>query len=54
MLIQNAVKITENHPDEFFLVSAHRHDYNKYTFKDGSFVAVDGGNFYVRRGSNNK
>lgn len=52
MLIQNAIKITEHYPEEFFLVSAHRHDFNNYTFKDGSSIAVDGGSGedgYIRR-----
>ena len=53
MIIQNAVKITENHPEEFFLVSAHRHDYNTYTFKNGNTISVDGGNEYIRRGGCN-
>ena len=50
MLIQNAIKITENHPEEFFLVSAHRHDFKTYTFKDGSSISVDGGDSYIKRG----
>ena len=50
MLIQNAIKITENYPEEFFLVSAHRHDCNSYTFKDGSSIHVDGGVDYLKRG----
>ena len=57
MLIQNAIKITENHPEEFFLVSAHRHDYVSYTFKNGNTVSADGGAAYVRRatsGTSNK
>lgn len=48
MLIQNAIKITENHPDEFFLVSAHRHDYVSYTFKKGYSLAIDGGDSYQK------
>ena len=54
MLIQNAVKITENYPNIVYLVSAHRHDYNTYTFKDGSTVSVDGGNSYRRRAYSGK
>jgi len=49
MIIQNAVKIMENFPDEYFLVSAHRHDYKTYTFKNGNSVSVDGGDSYYRR-----
>lgn len=49
MLIQNAIKITENHPEETFLVSANRHDFKQHTFKNGKTVAVDGGTEYVRR-----
>ena len=49
MLVQNAIKITENYPEEFFLVSAHRHDYVSYTFKNGNTVSADGGAAYVRR-----
>ena len=54
MIIQNAIKIMENYPEETFLVSLHRHDYQKYTFKSGEFVTVDGGNDYIRRGSSTK
>ena len=50
MLIQNAIKITENHPEEIFLVSSHRHDFQQYRFKDGTTMFVDGGTDYVRRG----
>ena len=50
MIIQNAIKITENHPDEFFLVSTHVHDFKLYTFKNSHTVFVDGGNEYIRRG----
>lgn len=48
-IIQNAVKITEDGVVTY-LISANRHHYNKYTFEDGSYIAVDGGNDYIRRG----
>lgn len=48
-IIQNAVKITEDDVVTY-LISANRHHYNKYTFKDGSSFAVDGGTDYIRRG----
>jgi hypothetical protein len=48
-IIQNAVKITEDGVVTY-LVSSHRHHYNTYTFKDGSYFAVDGGCEYIRRG----
>ena len=48
-IIQNAVKITEDGVTTY-LISANRHHYNKYTFKDGSYIAVDGGTDYIRRG----
>lgn len=48
-IIQNAVKITEDGVVTY-LISANRHHYDRYTFKDGSFIAVDGGNDYIRRG----
>jgi hypothetical protein len=48
-IIQNAVKITENGVVTY-LISANRNHYNRYTFDDGSFIAVDGGNDYIRRG----
>lgn len=54
MLIQNAIKITENHPEEFFLVSEHQHHYNSYKFKSGESVAVDGGTAYTRRSFSTK
>lgn len=48
-IIQNAVKITEDGVVTY-LVSSHRHHYNRHTFKDGSYFAVDGGCEYIRRG----
>jgi hypothetical protein len=48
-IIQNAVKITENGVVTY-LISVNRHHYNRYTFDDGSFISVDGGNDYIRRG----
>ena len=57
MIIQNAIKITENHPEEYFLVSSHRHDYVTYTFKNGKSVSVDGGSGeggYLRRAYTDK
>jgi hypothetical protein len=48
MIIQNAVKITED-GKETFLVSSSVHHFNQYTFKDGSTFAVDGGKEYLRR-----
>lgn len=48
-IIQNAVKITEGKLITY-LVSAHRHDFNAYSFQDGSNYAVDGGKDYIRRG----
>ncbi len=51
MIIQNAVKITED-GKETFLVSSSVHHFNQYTFKDGSTFAVDGGKEYLRRVGN--
>jgi hypothetical protein len=48
-ILQNAVKITED-GKVTYLVSSHRNHYNSYTFADGEFFAVDGGNDYIRRG----
>lgn len=48
-IIQNAVKITEE-DKETFLVSANRHDFVSYQFKDGSSFFIDGGKEYLRRG----
>lgn len=50
MIIQNALKITENGKTTY-LPSTHVHHYNRYEFQDKSFVAVDGGCDYFRRGS---
>lgn len=47
-IIQNGVKITEDNKITY-LVSSHVHHFNTYTFKDGSFYAVDGGTDYARR-----
>lgn len=52
-IIQNAVKITEDGVVTY-LISSHRHHYNTYTFKDGSYFAVDGGCEYIRRGFRGK
>lgn len=48
MIIQNAVKITCANP-QTFLVSSYTHDYKSMELPNGNFVAVDGGNSYIRR-----
>lgn len=53
MIIQNALKITED-GIVTYLPSVNRHHFNKYTFKDGSSVFVDGGNDYYRTGGDAK
>lgn len=47
-IIQNAVRIVEG-DKVTYLVSSHRHDYNRYEFKNGATYAVDGGREYFRR-----
>lgn len=49
MIIQNALKITENGKTTY-LPSTHVHHYNQYNFSDGSWVVVDGGKDYFKRG----
>jgi hypothetical protein len=48
-LIQNAIKVIEKGKTTY-VASVSRHHFNQYTFADGSFVFVDGGNDYCRRG----
>jgi hypothetical protein len=54
MIIQNAIKITEN--DKItYLISRHRHDFVPYEFEDGAEIFIDGGcgpDSYLRRGGN--
>lgn len=49
MIIQNAIKIVENYPEIFYLVSSHVHDFKTYTFKDNTYISVDGGRDYIKR-----
>jgi hypothetical protein len=51
-IIQNAVKITENPKKPVYLRSINTHDFQNYTFKDGTCIAVDGGPSYLRRVGN--
>lgn len=49
MIIQNAVMITEEWPEQIFLVSSHVHDFRTHVFRDGTSISVDGGHDYIRR-----
>ena len=54
-ILQNALKIFDADKNKtFYPVSSHRHHYNIYEFEDGSYVAVDGGREYFRRGNSIK
>ena len=47
-IIQNAVKITED-GKVTYLISTHRHHFDRYDFKTGESIAVDGGQNYIKR-----
>jgi hypothetical protein len=51
-IIQNALKIIEEGKPVYYLFSTHRHDFVKYTLKDGTHIFIDGGNDYFRKGGN--
>jgi hypothetical protein len=46
---QNAIKIFTDNGGVDYIVSSHCHDFVRYEWEDGSSIAVDGGNDYIRR-----
>ena len=45
-IIQNAIRIIERNT---FILSRHAHDFCSHSFKDGTYISVDGGCEYIRR-----